>query len=127
MDKIAPTPPINLRLGPPFRSVATLATAMSAKPPTRRPPDCRAFGGSGRALTAEAMVIRVVRIDAATSVATVIKAPAAIDAATASTDTENTIAAFFSWISGTCEPADDTINHAAAIPGSTPTEAAASA
>src|ERR1700680_1245426 len=83
MDRIAPTPPINRRLGSPFRSAARLATAMSPRPAIRRAPDWRGLGGSGRALTAEAMVIRVVRIEAATRVATVIKAPAAIDAAIA--------------------------------------------
>src|SRR5260370_1311767 len=125
--RIAPTPPTGCRFAAPDTRAATLATPTAASPALRTPEGRRGLGGSGRALTADAIVIRVVRIDATTKVRTVINAPAAIDAAIASTDTENRIVACFSWISGTCVPADDTINQPAAIPGSAPINAAATA
>src|ERR1700694_2380175 len=124
MTRIAPTPPTNRRLASPEMMAATLAKPIRATPPVRRPDGTRALGGAGQALTAAAIVIRVVRIEAATNVATVINAPAAIDATIASTDTENTIAAFFSWISGPHVPAEATMSQAAAIPGRAPRAAA---
>ncbi len=124
---IAPTPPISRRLASSSNRAAALAMATAITPALRSPRLRFGAGGSGKALTAEAIVILVVRTEATTRVTTVIRAPAAIDATIATAETENTIAACFSWISGTCEPADATNNQPAASPGSAPIAAAARA